>query len=136
MATDVRTWARLRSPIGNDAVTIVGDKDKCNIEYTGAVFVSADGNTPMRTYWNPYFTGFFFMPFFTASIWPGVFVEWHAYLANQQVLPDDQKDELIGGTVALTGGSFTMTSSAFQAGGQTYGTGLPPIVSITYLALV
>lgn len=136
MATDVRTWARLRSPIGNDAVTIVGDKDKCNIEYTGAIFVSSDGNTPMRTYWNPYFTGFFFMPFFTASIWPGIFIEYHAYLAGQQVLTDDQKNQLIGQSVTITGGSFTMTSSAFMAGGQTFGSGTPPIVSIGNLALV
>jgi hypothetical protein len=38
------------------------------------------------------------------------------------VLPDDQISQLVGQTVVVSDGTFTMTSDAFLTGGQSTGT--------------
>ncbi len=139
MASDVVTWARLRSPIGNEYTAYTGGKTQCNIVYAGEVFVSADCNSPLRTYYTPYDIGTTFHMFFTLNnIFGGVFVEWHAYGAGAKTLPDEQIDQLVGETVTYVGGTpgtFTMTINAWEAGGQSTGAS-GPITDIGKLVIV
>ena len=139
MATSLHTWARLRSPIGNEYTATVGGPTDNNLTYAGQVFVSASDNSPLRTYYNPLNIAGVFQMFFTLNtIYPGAFGEWHANGGTGNVLPQEQIDELVGELVSYSGGtpgSFTMNIHAWGTGGQsTVGTGT--ITAIGKLTLV
>jgi len=136
MAADVKTWARLRSPIGNEYTAVVGGSTFNNVDYAGPVFVSASDNSPLRTYYNP-LNGFgSFQMFFTLNtIYPGAFGEWHANGGTGNVLPQEQIDELVGELVSSASGSFTMNVNAWGTGGQSTTTA-GPITSIGKLTIV
>jgi hypothetical protein len=134
MATDVVTWGRLRAPIGRNSsfVTLSGAASKFNLHWQTVtsgekMFVATDGSM-LRTYANPFHIlppagggPFFLTNFSTAGGTPVDFGEWHSAQGAGEPLPLDQINQLVGQTVDLTDGPFTMTSSAFASGGQTTG---------------
>lgn len=160
MPTAVKTWAKVRAPVGTDGtggttvlqaigglLFVMGiPKDLNNVIYEGPVYLTTQ-ETLLRTDFNPYtnigtygFPQQVRTPYFTAnSPLPliGSFVEWTATstVLNDQTLTEDQKGQLIGQIVTTTTGSFTMTSDAFFTG-QIYTPGFEYIVEIGNLAQV
>lgn len=129
MADDVVTWARLRAPIGRGTsfVTLSGGATNFNVTWqgvSGQMFVAV-GNSPLRTYRNPFWVG---TPaaggpmFVNNYLGLGSFGENSSIGGTGNVLPDDQISQLVGQTVVVSDGTFTMTSDAFLTGGQSTGT--------------
>jgi hypothetical protein len=90
------------------------------------MFVATDGSM-LRTYANPFHVlppaggGPFFVTSEPFAGSPVFFGEWQAVQGAGETLPLDQINQLVGQTVDLTDGPFTMTSSAFDPGGQSTG---------------
>jgi hypothetical protein len=131
MAADVITWARLRAPIGNGFSTAIGGPIYNNAEYANPQFVSASDQSPLRTYFNKFYTlatapGY---PVFDLS--SGNFFMKPVPYEN---IPADAVNELIGETVTASG-AFTITAGAFSGSGQFAGVS-GPITAIGKLTIV
>lgn len=138
MAADVVTWGRLRAPIGNGFTAFIGGPTFNNAEYTSPVFVSDPDLSPLRTYYNAFFTFAFPFanPFF--DIVRSTNSNFGMGPNPYSLIPDDAVNQLIGETVTLTpiAHTFVITSPAFDTNGQN--TGFPPsaITAIGKLTIV
>jgi hypothetical protein len=138
MAADVITWARLRAPIGNGFSTAIGGPTYNNAEYANPQFVSASDQSPLRTYFNKFYTlatapGY---PVFDYSVLSGGYLGFGMRPIPYENIPADAVNELIGETVTLTTGTFVMDANAFYANGQNYGLSIGPITAIGKLTIV
>ena len=138
MASKVKTWARLRCPIGTEGtggstiMTASGGETYNNVVFSGAIYLSTE-LTMVRTYFNPFWSSAVIRyPYFTAnspfSGTLGNFGEWTAMQTSgsstDQTLTDEDKDELIGQTVTFDDAStLTITSGAFDYG-QSHASGI------------
>lgn len=143
MADDVRTWGRLRAPIGRNSTFHTGNAAQCNVTYgdttNGLLFVSTNGFSMMRTYINPLQAtiGAVFPDFYFRTSTD--FNERATRDRGDRSLTDDQVNQLIGQTVTYTSGgssySFTMTADTWTFFGQNVGNS-GTITSIGNLTIV